>query len=176
MDFDPSSLIFYLFVIVSAAASWLQKRREKKAKAEEGSWRDNVDAHPLVPPPTPPVSKTETEEKEASAFDLEREFKRLVGEVTGQPVPPLAKPAPEPPPVPRPVLDPAVAERAALAKARMEAERVLKQVRRKVPARRPRPSGEFKKNTSLTRQLRSRSSARQAMLASFILGPPKALE
>ena len=187
MDFD--NLIFFIFIAVSAAASWLQKRREK---AKEVSWDEveGADEGGEAKPPKPAAEK-------GGGFNLEDEFKRMVRELSGEPEAPMAKPVPpppptQPPPVPRPIFDeePQKARGASpgrsepspfgsavmtLQEARREAERIRRSAK-KVKEYTPRSRKTGSRGTSIIRNLRSPRSAREAVLASVVLSPPKAME
>jgi len=190
-----SLIVFLLFILLTGASSWLQRKR---GEGEKGGGE---------PSPGPQPGK-------GRALDWEEELRRLLGEEPAPPPspPPPIQPAPaearRPPPTPKAPSQPppappahqvkapqapeisfqasgAAHERAIAIKGAVSKrmERVRQQVRGQgPPATAPLPAesapargGPDPAVAELVRRLRHPSTARQAVVAAMILQPPKAL-
>jgi hypothetical protein len=205
-DSWESLIAFLVILLLSGLSNWLQRRKGRPPEPAEGEeaelppplrpLRRTRETGEPTPEPTPPEP----------TFELERELRRLFGEESSPPPPPPEPaaappvlPAPASPtlseslearPAPtRELATLAQAEEAyqrasaldELAQAKLEAARARAEAAKALAARRraeavARLQGRSPEVEALLTALRSPQTARQALLATFIFGPPKALD
>lgn len=197
---EQDLIIMLLILAVSGISTILQKWRQAKEQRESGE--ESGDA---VDPGQPGRRATPPPVSEGEPYSLEEELRRILGgERPRQPEPPapppiLAESRPAPPPVPsRPqpeIIHSEIRRPSAATVSAIDTTQAYKQVaqlqqaaasnlkaaqeataraRAKLPRRDPfAQSAAIRSAISL---VRSPETTRQAFVASFILGPPKALE
>jgi hypothetical protein len=193
-----SLIAFVVILLLSGLGNWL---RQRKAPPPE-SWTDEEEAP--SPRPGRPRPEFEESRPTPPAFDLERELRRMLGEeppASPPPPPPVIVTAPvetrPPPRAPAPVIVPEDLEQrpapgfelAAVAEAQAayqragaidaNAQALLEAAKARAAQHRASLAGPHRdahapEVAAVLAALRSPRTARQAILASIILGPPKA--
>lgn len=192
-----SLIAFVVILLLSGLGNWL---RQRKAPPPE-PWTDEEEAP--SPRPARPRPEFEESQPTPPAFDLERELRRMLGEQppAPPPPPPVIVTAPletrPPPRAPAPAVVPEDLEQrpapsfelAALAEAQAayqrasaidaNAQAMLEAAKARAALHRvslvsPQRAGHAPEIAAVLAALRSPRTARQAILASIILGPPKA--